>query len=118
MSDPQFIENIKLWVSCDNKIEEVNNNLKSLRNQKTKLSNEITSFMERNQIEDTIINISDGQNIKYCQQNSPNPLTFKFLEESLLKYFDNDSDKVSELISFIKSNRSSKKECFLRRNKK
>lgn len=118
MTDPQFIENIKLWVSYDNKIEEANQRLKTLRNEKVTLSNKITSYMESNNIQDTVINISDGQNIKYCEQNIQSPLTFKFLEEVLNKYYQNDSTKVVEIISFIKENRVSKKECCLKRNKK
>lgn len=117
MSDPQFIENIKLWVTYDNKINDANQKLKVLRNEKTNISNQITCYMEQNNIKDTIINISDGQNIKYCEQNIQCPLTFKFLEETLSKYFGNNKEKVTEIISFIKSNRTSKKECCLRRNK-
>ena len=56
MTDPQFIEDIKLWVTYDNKIEEANKNIKNLRNEKTNVSNKITSYMESNNIQDTIIN--------------------------------------------------------------
>ena len=118
MSDPEFIENIKLWVSYDNKIEDGNKKIKILRNEKVNISNKITSYMEKNNIQDTIINISDGQNIKYCEQNIACPLTFKFLEEVLNKYFQNDHEKVSEIISFVKANRQVKKETCLKRNKK
>ena len=95
MTDPQFIEDIKLWVTYDNKIEEANKNIKNLRNEKTNVSNKITSYMESNNIQDTIINISNGQNIKYCEQNVQSPLTYKFLEEVLNKYFHPDSEKVT-----------------------
>jgi hypothetical protein len=117
MTDPQFIENIKLWVSYDNKIEEASKNIKNLRNDKTNLSNQITSYMDKNNIQDTIINISNGQNIKYCEQNVQSPLTYKFLEEVLNKYFHPHTEKVPEIISFIKANRHVKKECFLKRGK-
>lgn len=118
MTDPQFIEDIKLWVSYDNKIEDTNKKIKILRNEKVNITNKITTYMETNNIQDTIINISGGQNLKYCEQNIACPLTFKFLEEVLNKYFQNENDKVSEIISFIKANRQVKKETYLKRNKK
>lgn len=118
MTDPKFIENIKLWVSYDNKIEDTNKKIKALRNEKVIITNEITSYMESNNIQDSIINISDGHHLKYCEQNIACPLTFKFLEEVLNKYFQNDNQKVLEIISFIKANRQVKKETCLKRNKK
>lgn len=118
MTDPQFIEDIKLWVSYDNKIEEANKKIRLLRNEKVHITNKITTYMETNSIQDTIINISDGHHLKYCEQNIAGPLTFKFLEEVLNKYFKSDNEKVSEIISFIKLNRQIKKETCLKRNKK
>ncbi len=108
-----FVEDIKKWVEYDNKIEAYNSKIKSLKEEKLSLSNRITLHMETNQMNNTIINITGGK-IKLVEQSVAAPLTYKFLEEKLNQYF-NDNSKTKDIIEFIKQNRNVKKNSFLKR---
>ena len=112
--NPEFVSKIKKWVEFDNKIEKFNSEVKNLKDQKVSLSNEITSFMIDNKMNDSVIGITGGK-LKLVENNVSNPLTFKFLEESLLKYYNNDQDEVTKLIAFLKNSREYKKNYHLKR---
>lgn len=109
-----FVQDIKKWVEYDNKIEGYTSKIKSLKEEKLLLSNKITLHMEDNQMSNTTINISDGK-LKLVEQNISSPLTYKFLEESLNKYFNGNNEKTKDIIDFLKENRQVKKNTFLKR---
>ena len=114
-----FVDDIKLWVENDNKINLLNQKMKDLRDEKTSLHNKIISYMQSNNLDNTIINITGGK-IKLSDQMVSTPLTYKYLEESLKIYFDQDHKKEEDIINYLKKNRVSKKNVFLKRieNKK
>ena len=112
--NPDFVEDVKKWVDYDNRIEGYNSKIKSLKEEKLILSNKISSHMENNQMANTVINISDGK-LKLVEQNISAPLTYKFLEENLTKYFNGDSQKTKDIVDFLKQNRQVKKNTFLKR---
>lgn len=110
----EFVEDIKSWVENDNKINLLTQKIKDLRDEKTSLHNKIISYIQSNNLDKTTINITGGK-IKLSEQVTSTPLTYKYLEEGLKKYFDNDNNKVEDIINYLKTNRKSSKNVFLKR---
>ena len=57
-------ENIKNWVVLDNSIKELTNQLKSLREKRDNYNYEIISFVNKNNLTNATIKVSDG-NLKF-----------------------------------------------------
>lgn len=111
----EFVEDIKLWVENDNKINILSQKMKDLRDEKTNLHNKIISYMQSNNLDNTTINITGGK-IKLSEQSVSTPLTYKYLEEHLKVYFNQDDKKVEDIIGYLKTRRSQKKNTFLKRS--
>jgi hypothetical protein len=99
-------ENIKNWVILDNKIKQLNDEIKTLKGQKTSYNHDIIEYIYSNNLENATIKIRDGK-LKFNNTNYPQPLTYKFLYECLNKFFKND-EQSSGIIAFIKSEREIK----------
>ena len=102
----KFQKNIQDWVSIDNKIKSLQQQVKEFRDQKSELTNDIFTYAESNNLENAVIKISDGK-LKFhnCKNNSP--LTFKLLSQCLNDLIP-DEDKVDNIINYIKSKRETK----------
>lgn len=101
-----FENDVKNWVMIDNQIKQNNEKVKDLRKQRTHLSTKIFSYAEENNLENAVIEISDGK-LKFQQCKQTSPLTFRFLEECLNECIQNE-DQVKQIIKFIKSKREHK----------
>jgi len=99
-------ENIKKWVILDNKIKEINNELKNIRFQKIKYNKTILEYISNNNLDNATIKINDGK-LKFVNTNYSQPLTYKFIYDCLNKYHHNE-DKSIEIINFIKAQREIK----------
>jgi hypothetical protein len=97
---------IKEWVVLDNKIKEINNQVKQFRDQKNTVNTEVVRYVQDNNLNNAKIQISDGQ-LKFVNSKITHPLTFKFLEECLNDII-NDKDKVNQIILYIKQQRDVK----------
>ena len=100
----QFQKNIQSWVNIDNKIKNLKEDLKNLRSNKNQLTNSIFTYAESNNLENAIIQISDGK-LKFQNIKTTSPLTFKFVEECLNECIPN-KEQVKHLIQFIKQKRT------------
>ena len=101
-----FEEDIKNWVTLDNQIKKASETIKELRNKRSHFSTRIFSYAEEHNLENAIIEISDGK-LKFQQSKQTAPLTFRFLEECLNECIQNE-DQVKQIIKFVKSKRESK----------
>ena len=101
-----FQKNIQDWVSIDNKIKKLSLEVKELRQNKNNLTDQIFVYAENNNLENAVIQISDGK-LKFQNVKSTPPLTFKFIEECLGDIIS-DEDKVKSIIKYIKSKREPK----------
>ena len=110
----QFVEGIKQWVSYDSEIQQLNKQARSLREEKNNLTPRITQYMERNEMRDATIKISDGT-LKYTVDTTKQGLTQKFLTEALCEYFEDDAARAQKCMEFIKSRRESKPTVSLKR---
>ena len=101
-----FEDDVKNWVMIDNKIKQQSETIKDLRKKRNHLTSKIFSYAEENNLENAVIEISDGK-LKFQQSKQTPPLTFKFLEECLNECIQNE-DQVKQIIKFVKSKREFK----------
>lgn len=101
-----FEECIQEWIETDNKIKEYLPVTKQLRERKHALTGEIMTHVENNEMENKVINITDGQ-IKFQNVKVTAPLTFTFITECLTDCIS-DETQVKQLIAYIKQKRAIK----------
>lgn len=101
-----FEDNIKKWVQLDNQIKLYNDRIKSLREQKSELTENLFSQAQENDYENAVIQITDGK-LKFSNTKVQAPLTFKYIEEILSITVANPKAR-EEIIKRLKDNREVK----------
>jgi hypothetical protein len=101
-----FQDNIKDWVAVDNRIKNLNGEIKQLRTQKNERAQIIMNYVESNNLSNAIVNISDGK-LRFTETKQKEPLTFKYIEACLSKCIAGEKD-VKDIMKFIKTNRETK----------
>lgn len=101
-----FQTSIKKWVHLDTQLKKLNDDIKSIRNEKNNISENIINFVDDNNLNSSTIKISDGK-LKFAQNKQTAPITLKFLETCLLETIG-DEEKVNQLITYIKEKREVK----------
>ena len=99
-----FDNQIQQWVTVDNKLKAVNEQVKDLREKRNTLTESIIQHASDNNME--TIKISDGR-LKLTNVNTPEPLTYKFLETNLGGILKNQ-DQVKTIIQYLKQRRTVK----------
>ena len=99
-----FDNQIQQWVTVDNKLKAVNEQVKELREKRNTLTESIIQHASDNNME--TIKISDGR-LKLTNVNTPEPLTYKFLETNLGGILKNQ-DQVKTIIQYLKQRRTVK----------
>tara|TARA_B100000795_G_C22747280_1_gene417789 strand:+ start:238 stop:579 length:342 start_codon:yes stop_codon:yes gene_type:complete len=99
-------EHIKNWVYVDNQIKIHCAKTKELRSKKTALTQNIFHYAEQNNLQNAVIEISDGK-LKFQNIKQTSPLNFKFLEKCLNECIDNEKN-VKDIINYIKQKREIK----------
>lgn len=98
--------NIKSWVELDNSIKKLNDQIKSMREQRSVLTKDITTYINDKNLNNATIEITDGM-LKFHTVKQTSPLTFKFLETCLMDCIGNE-EQVLNIIKYIKSKREIK----------
>jgi len=112
-----FNRNILEWCECDNIIKTKMEEVKNIKSKKENLEKNIVSYINENNLQESIFNISSmDTKLQYHKTSVKESITLKFLENTLLKYFDNDLNKTNALMDFIKNNRNSSDKYALKRN--
>ncbi len=101
-SKTQFIEDVQKWVKLDSQLKYVNEKIKTIRDMKSQLSENICEYVEKNNIK-TKINLTDGQ-LLINEKKIYSPLSFGYIEECLEKIID-DSDQIDFIINYLRDNR-------------
>ena len=114
-----FTNALKEWVEVDNKITYYNQQLKTYRQQRNHLTPSICHFMERENMQDTKIEISDGS-LQYASEQVTPSFTQKFILEGLIAFYKHkavdDADALAkECVEFLKSRRVSETKTVLKR---
>jgi hypothetical protein len=98
----EFIENIKQWLMLDDKVREISKSLKELKQMKKALHEKLLISMEKNEVSE--LKAGNGK-LRYSVSKTKEPLKYESIEEGLLKYFDDDAQKVTEIWDSISNNR-------------
>jgi hypothetical protein len=101
-----FEQNIQQWVSIDNQIKLLNDKIAELREKKHKLSENITSYVEENELRNATIQISDGK-LRFVTSKVASPLTFKYVEKTLGEVIKNQT-QVNQIVEYLKQHRDIK----------
>ena len=112
----RFQNNIQKWVELDNKVKNLNEEIRAYRNQKNELADDIFAVVETNNLKKAVIEISDGS-LKFNTVKNTQPLTLKFIHKCLSECINN-TDTVDNLLKYIKSQRESKYVQQIKRNYK
>jgi hypothetical protein len=108
-----FEDKIRSWVKIDDELRRKQEEAKVLRDKRNTIANSIHSYVHSNQMNNTVINISDGR-LKFVETQSSQALTFKFLEECLNEIISN-SATVEQILTHVKSRRNVKKTADIKR---
>ena len=112
----EFIENVQKWVVADSQLKKVNEKTREFRDYKSNLSTSICSYLQDNNLQNTKIEISNGE-IKMFEKKEYSPLTFTYIQECLGKIIS-DKSHVDYIIRYLKENREIKSDFDLRRTHK
>ena len=99
-------KSIQSWVELDNELKKLNDTVKELRTRKNDVEDKIMGYVENNEMNNSVDNISDGK-LKFCETKQTSPLTLGFLEKCLSEVIANQS-QVKQIMDYIKSKRETK----------
>lgn len=94
------------WIKIDNRIQELNAELKQLRNDKNILENALTKYAKDNKIENSTVKVNNNK-IKFSVTKTSEPITFKYLERNLCNIIKNE-DQLQKTMEYLKDNREVK----------
>lgn len=118
LNDTQhFTDALKEWVEVDNKIAYYNQQLRECRQVRSQLTPSICNYMERQQLQNTKIQISDGS-LHYGSESTTPSFSQKFLLEGLEAFFTSkgeSADAAKECLDFLKSRRVPETKAVLKR---
>jgi predicted transcriptional regulator len=97
---------IQTWVELDNDLKKLNEKVKEIRTRKNDLEDKIMTYVEDNDMNNSVVNIADGK-IKFCEVKQTSSLTLGFLEKCLSEVIANQS-QVKQIVDYIKSKRETK----------
>jgi hypothetical protein len=101
-----FEQHIQQWVSIDNQMKQLTDQVKILRDKKNTLNDVILNHVDNSNLANSVIQISDGK-IKFIKTKDTQVLTFKYLETCLHEIIKNE-DQVNKIIEYIKNKRDVK----------
>jgi hypothetical protein len=110
----KFVESVQKWVSIDTQIKAINEKVKKARELKSQLIGNIYQYVEKKGLENTRIEISDGD-LKFYEKRDYQPITFGYIEDCLEKLFS-DPKEVERIMDYLHENREIKVTKDIRRN--
>lgn len=105
MDKDRTIETIKEWIQIDNDIRDLQKVVREKREEKKILSNILVDTMRNNEID--CFDVKDGS-IVYSKKKVKCSLTKKHLVSSLIKLFNDDSEKATLIANEILNSRQDK----------
>lgn len=86
-------------------IDQLNKKIQQVREQKKQVETRLISSIASAGLQNQAITYQ-GKKIYIAQENNYDTLSFKFLEQCLMKIFNNNQNQVKNIIKFIKQERS------------
>jgi hypothetical protein len=112
MDQSAFVDGIKQWVSLDNRLKVLNEKCKEIREERGEISNKINIFVEENNLEDNVVEITGGK-LKFTKNKSHGAITYKFLEKCLGEIFP--GEHIERIMEHVKNSRETKYESEIKR---
>ena len=101
-----LVSTIKDWISQDDKIKNLQKQVKELRTEKKRLTDNLVEIMKTNEID--CFDINNGK-LLFCTNKVKTPLNKKYLLSTLEKFFeDTPQINASEVRDYIFENRETK----------
>jgi hypothetical protein len=109
----EFIESIKSWVSVDDKIKKLKDEIKNLTSEKKEFEIEILEGLDK--LEENVISITDGK-IKKNISKTQTPLKKDLIHKSILNFIKDES-KTLQIIENMNNSRQTVERINLKRIK-
>jgi hypothetical protein len=101
-------DNVKDWVTVDNRIKSLSEQLKDLRNTKKTYEDNMVTWANSNTADDgsgrpiqrPVIRISDGK-LRFVETRQTAPLSLKYVEQRLKILLENSTPNASEMVALI-----------------
>jgi hypothetical protein len=97
-----FQENVKKWITIDDNVYKMEQEIRRLKKERNMLNNGILNFMKNYKIED--LKTNNGK-LEYHVKHGKKGLSAKKIHENLLQYFQKDKDKADEIYKYLQDNR-------------
>ena len=108
MSQPNNLKDyILYWSKLDDQLQEKNNEIKQIREQKEKLNKYISNYLVENKLDHNIFNLNSNTTIKCKTTNIKDPINQTYLKKQLLNYFQNEP-QANKLYQYLLENRLTK----------
>lgn len=98
----ELVNCVKNWIALDNEIREHRAYIKNKVAAQKQISADLLEVMKKNEIDNLNTN---EMRLTRVQKTTKHPMSKKYLENILLKYYDNNSQKASEVQEYIMENR-------------
>jgi len=102
MSNDELVENIKEWLISDEKIKNLQKQIRLIKKNKKNLENNLMHIMKDNNLEQIDTN---NYKIIYSKKIVKKSITKKYLKNILSQYFNNNIEKATEVENYIQNNR-------------
>jgi len=103
MDKEVLVSKIKKWLEYENKIAELQKQMKEVKKNKTILSNDLKEIMKSKELD--CIDVNQGK-ILYTTTHVKKGINKKYLADVLNKFFENET-RANEVCHFILENRES-----------
>jgi uncharacterized protein YdcH (DUF465 family) len=111
-----FQSNILKWLEYDNKIQELNEQLKEMKVKKIGVEDGITEFIVNKKITDKSIQVpSYNSNIRYSETHAYENISLRYVKDCLDECIK-EPEAVNELMEYIKNKRLRKKKVSIKRD--
>lgn len=101
-----FENQVQQWVFLDDQIKKINEQVKELREKRNQASDNILSYVNKNNITNSALIIDDGK-LKFVNTKIVEPLTFKYLEKTLSQVIKSET-QVKIIMEQLKQKRTIK----------
>ena len=98
--------NIKNWLSLDNKIKILNQEISQLREKRNNYKDDILEHINKNSLNNATIKVGN-EYLKFTENKYNSPLSYKFLLEALANC-NIQQDDIENIINYIKIHRENK----------
>ena len=110
-----FTKHMQSWIVLDVKVAKKNQELKAIRDERTRLTPCLLGYMQAHNIQGCNINNETMGTVTYATETTYPSYTQKFVSDALLEFFGGDIEKQAKCVDFLKGKRRPVSHVTLRR---